>query len=331
MNEHSASQLQALRLETRLTQTVAKFIAAGGLLYLAAILWVGRGHVMAAMSDLGGGVIVLGVLVSISSYLCRFARWEYTLLRLGNSVPRWRHLGIYISGLALTATPGKVGETFRSVLLLRQGVVTSHSLAAFLIDRASDVLGVCLLGGAAAMVAGKTNAWLWGLGFLALWTCSCTFAYFLTKSSDILGKRGIVMKIKLLPVQVAKALFNAWASVWTPNMVLAFALVALVAYGMQAMVFVWFCQLLGTNVLPADCVLIFVQATLFGAASMLPGGLGAMESAIVYQLGQHGVDYSVAISLAIAIRLVTLWVGVLVGLIALVSVNRRTDKKLMLS
>ena len=73
----------------------------------------------------------------------------------------------------------------------------------------------------------------------------------------------------------------------------------------------------------ADCVLIFVQATLFGAASMLPGGLGAMEAALVFQLIERGAGEGVAVSLAIAIRLVTLWLGMSIGGLALLrSANR---------
>ena len=99
--------------------------------------------------------------------------------------------------------------------------------------------------------------------------------------------------------------------------VVVFAGVAMLAYGTQALVFAWFCRIVGTGVSVADCVLIFVQATLFGAASMLPGGLGAMEAALVLQLIERGVDNGGAVSLAISSRLVTLWVGMSLGALCL--------------
>lgn len=69
-------------------------------------------------------------------------------------------------------------------------------------------------------------------------------------------------------------------------------------------------------------MLIFVLATLFGAATMSPGGLGAMEAALVYQMIGRGVDDGVAVSLAIAIWLVTLWLGMILGGVSLLIANR---------
>lgn len=100
----------------------------------------------------------------------------------------------------------------------------------------------------------------------------------------------------------------------------------MIAYGTQAMVFAWFCHILNTGISIADCVLIFVQATLFGAASMIPGGLGAMEAALVFQLVERGVSDVSAMSLAISIRLVTLWFGVLTGVVCLLLLSAKDLK-----
>jgi uncharacterized protein (TIRG00374 family) len=79
------------------------------------------------------------------------------------------------------------------------------------------------------------------------------------------------------------------------------------------MVFAWFCWSVSVELPTAQLIMIFTKATLFGAATMMPGGLGAMEAALVYQLTDNGVDASTAFSLAIAIRLATLWFGMLLG------------------
>jgi uncharacterized protein (TIRG00374 family) len=72
--------------------------------------------------------------------------------------------------------------------------------------------------------------------------------------------------------------------------------------------------------------LIFVQATLFGAASMVPAGLGAMEAALVLQLTERGVGYGAAVSLAIAIRLVTLWLGMAIGALSLLPASNKSTE-----
>ena len=124
------------------------------------------------------------------------------------------------------------------------------------------------------------------------------------------------------------AVLEHWARVWQLPRVTAYSIVAMLAYGSQALVFAWFCDAVGTGIPAAACVLIFVQATLFGAASMSPGGLGAMEAALVIQLTERSVEGSVAVSIAIAIRLVTLWLGMAIGAICLLVSSRRTSAQL---
>ena len=58
----------------------------------------------------------------------------------------WRiNLAVYFSGFALTTSPGKLGETLRSLLLKPHGVPASASLAAFLAERVSDLLAILVL------------------------------------------------------------------------------------------------------------------------------------------------------------------------------------------
>jgi uncharacterized protein (TIRG00374 family) len=64
-------------------------------------------------------------------------------------------------------------------------------------------------------------------------------------------------------------------------------------------------------------VAMIVGQHLFGAASMIPGGLGAMEAALFFQLVERGVSEGIAMSLAITIRLVTLWFDMLIGVVSL--------------
>lgn len=317
------TRLQGALLERRTIRAIVWFVTFGVLLYLGAVFWSGWHATVAAFAGLGLQTLVISAVVSSSSYLWRFARWEYSLQCLENVVPRFTHLAVYMSGLALTATPGKSGETFRSALLVPHGVKVTHSLAAFLVDRGSDVLGMALLGTLAAMMAGQHLAWVWLLAFSALLLASCLFAWILSHPKAHIGWNRLGRSLAWLPVKGGQATLEAWAKVWKLPRVSAFAVVAMLAYGTQALVFAWFCQMLETGVSTADCVLIFVQATLFGAASMIPAGLGIMEAALVFQLVQHGVSDATAMSLAIAIRLVTLWFGMSLGALSLLLLSGR--------
>ncbi len=99
----------------------------------------------------------------------------------------------------------------------------------------------------------------------------------------------------------------------------AFSLFAVVAYGIQALVFAFYVHEMSGGVPVAECMKIFSVAMLLGAASMFPGGLGATEAALVYQLHQAGMDVPGAVAAAIALRLSTLWFAILLGVGALLT------------
>jgi uncharacterized protein (TIRG00374 family) len=65
-------------------------------------------------------------------------------------------------------------------------------------------------------------------------------------------------------------------------------------------------------------------ASIAGALSLLPGGLGAAEASIAGLLIvlRPGIGAAVAAAATVAIRLGTLWFGVLVGVIALIWLER---------
>jgi uncharacterized protein (TIRG00374 family) len=115
---------------------------------------------------------------------------------------------------------------------------------------------------------------------------------------------------------------SSWAALWSWRSSLAFSAAALVAYGIQSLVFAAYVQALGADVGIARCVEIFASAMLLGAASMIPGGLGATEAALVYQLTQAGMPFADAVAAAIAIRLSTLWFAILLGILCLVTFIR---------
>lgn len=320
-------RIQALLLDQRTMRALVLFVGAAVALYLAAIFWFGWQDAAGALAALGLDTLLIGAGLASSSYLWRFGRWEYALRHFGYALPRAHHLAVYLSGLALTATPGKSGETFRSALLLQQGVRVRHSLAAFVVDRATDVLGMCLLGFCSAWLVGQQHVWAWLATFAAMLLTSRLLAgLLLHPRADAWWNWLLEGRPWLAAVKGGQAIFESWASLWTLPRVTAFSIAAMLAYGTQALVFAWFCHAAGTGLPAPLCVLIFVQATLFGAASMIPGGLGAMEAALVLQMSERGVDYAVAVSLAIAIRLVTLWLGMALGALGLLSSSRRAGQ-----
>jgi uncharacterized protein (TIRG00374 family) len=73
---------------------------------------------------------------------------------------------------------------------------------------------------------------------------------------------------------------------------------------------------------------IYPLAMLAGAASMIPGGVGSAEAAIVFQLNLYDVPLSIAILIAVVVRLGTMWFSILCGLFAVLIQEYQMRKNL---
>ena len=291
-------------------------VAAAG--YLALAMYVGWRDLAAAIAGLGVAALIGGLSLASLNYLLRFVRWHDLLRRMDLRVPIVDNLRIYVGGLALTATPGKVGETIRSALLLRWRVPVGASLAAFFVDRLTDLIGVLLL----AAATGGGPIW-WVLAAAAVTAGVALRVLLRTRWGGAVARRlerheRLAWLARLLHIGMAQ-----YIAVWRGWRVAAYVALAVVAYGVQAAVFAAFVERLWTGADWIASLHIFSTATLAGAASMMPGGLGAMELALIAQLSLAGMPLMSATAAAFAARAVTLWFAILLGLLCLLWYRRR--------
>ncbi|MCH8107236.1 MAG: flippase-like domain-containing protein, partial [Chloroflexi bacterium] len=134
--------------------------------------------------------------LALLNYLLRFFRWAYYLRVLKISAPVAVSGLVFMSGLAMSITPGKAGELLKSYLLRdRAGVAVASSAPVVVMERITDVVSVVLLGlvglvllplpvvvallaalfisgGALALVASRRSVRLLNLPLLRRWKSS---------------------------------------------------------------------------------------------------------------------------------------------------------------
>ncbi|MCZ6891627.1 MAG: flippase-like domain-containing protein, partial [Chloroflexi bacterium] len=81
-------------------------------------------------------------------------------------------------------------------------------------------------------------------------------------------------------------------------------------------------QGLDLSLSPVEAVGVYAAATLIGAASLLPGGLGGTEGSMALFLRQLGLPRGGASSATLLVRLCTLWFAFLIGLLSLLWLQR---------
>ena len=284
--------------------------------YLAALAWVDRdGRIVQQLGALWG-VLAVAVVPVAASYVVRYQRWRALLASRGHGFGWWRGFTAYLAGFAFTASPGKAGELIRVRYFAAAGVPAPHTFAAFVFERALDVLALLAL---SLVVAGDVG----GFGLL-LWCAAGFVCALFALARNRTAMRWMAELGDRLParwlrtvVGVATGGLAAMSSHVRGPTVARGLLLGLVAWGVNALAFASLCVALSLELPPHALLGIDPLAMLVGALSFVPGGIGTTELAIVLLLRHYGVGDADAITVAVGSRLATLWFAVLVGMVAM--------------
>ncbi|NVK29559.1 MAG: flippase-like domain-containing protein [Gammaproteobacteria bacterium] len=283
--------------------------------YIGFSFWAGWTEITNAINKIGiiGTFIVL--MLSAVNYGLRFIRWQIYLAKLGHPV-NWRpSLRIYLSGFALTTTPGKAGEAFRGILLKKYHIPHSKSFAAFISERLSDLIAILIFSffgliyysGAIPLAILGTLITIMSIGLIRSQSVLQTVSTWALKRRSKI--RGFINNIVVMLYETQKC--------YTIRLIALTTSISLIAWGAEALAFHWALEWLGNEIPLVVAVFIYATSMLAGAASMLPGGLGSSETVMISLLVFFGLEVSTAVAATVFIRLTTLWFAVIIGLIAM--------------
>jgi uncharacterized membrane protein YbhN (UPF0104 family) len=269
--------------------------------------WEAFGAAVSALPSLLWAQVVV---LSLVSYLLRFSRWHHFIVALGHKVPILRNLEIYLAAFALTLTPGKAGETIRSVYLHPYGVSYPHSIGAFVSERLLDLVAVGALASLAVSMFPEQRLWM----FAAIACIVIVTLLLRSRLLSLIGRRAAGSSVAghaaNLVATVRFLLSGRRVAVAAP-----LSLMAWMAQGVSLYLIV---DALGYELTASTVVAIYCLSILAGAASFIPGGLGATEAAIVLLLSAAGVGQTDAITASLVSRSLTLWLAVGIGVVAMI-------------
>lgn len=300
-------------------------LGGAALLYLLAALLSGPERLVEAATRLGVGGWLILLLASSLNYLLRFGRWSLYLKRLGHRVPPAASLAYYLSGFALTATPGKAGETIRSAYLRAHGVPWPRSLAMFFTERLLDVVVVTLLATLSVLQFDRFGP------FVLAAAVALGLALPLLRSPWVVATvEGLALRLR--PARLRRGVLHLASLLDTARDLLAWrplyaglGLGAL-AWLAQGLAFLYLLSVLDLPIAPTTALAIYAVSLLAGALSFVPGGIGTTEAVMGLLLHQAGADPATAVAAPIINRLTTLWYAVCVGLLASLGLGwRRRD------
>lgn len=251
--------------------------------------------------------------LSAINYALRSWRW-IVYLDERDKVPTRANTLAYLSGFALTATPGKVGEVYRCLLLAnRFGVRYAGSTAVCFFERLLDLAVIALL---------------------------CVFIFWAAPSTTVAVSIAAVL-IVVVGALIGFTLLDVdWLWRFLPDLItdrlakarafadgflqrtrhllkpraLTFGLATgLVAWGLEGVGLAIILDVMNVPLPLHTAVAIYAVAMLIGGISMLPGGVGTSEATMIFLLHQQGVDLETSAAATLICRIATLWFSVVVG------------------
>ncbi len=300
------------------------------LVYAAFVLYNDVGKLTAALSHFQWWTFFVALALASGNYALRFLKWQYYLLRLRiEGVPWVESLTVFLAGFAMSITPAKAGEVFKSALLASaRGVSIVRTAPVVVADRLTDLIALI-------MIAAAGSFWFEGGRVPAIAATVMVTALLVFIFVPALGE-AVIRVAERLPVgrRLAPRAREAYAALRLlagPTALILPTALSLVAWG---------CECLGLWVIlrglehPASLAVSFFAyavATVAGAVMMLPGGVGGTEAAmqtLLVQLSTPTMSAGVAATATLLVRFATLWFAVIVGALALLVFRRKYDRNM---
>src|SRR5947207_9021274 len=136
-----------MRLLTRQIRTGIVFSFVLAFVVITAIaLYADVPRVLGALASFRWQYLPLILGLTLFNYFCRFFKWQYYLKRLDVKISWIKSLLIFLSGLSMAITPGKVGELLKSYLLKRTtGEPISRTSPIIMAERLTDGIAMIAL------------------------------------------------------------------------------------------------------------------------------------------------------------------------------------------
>jgi len=309
----------------KLGRTLALAAAAGALFYVGFAAYSGFHKVVDALAHYAWATAAGALTLAAINYLLRFLKWELYLRRLGVRIPLGDSFGIFLSGFSLTVTPGKVGEVLKSYLLREaHGVPMARTAPIVVAERLTDLVALASLAlvGVGALAGGERVAWV-ALGMVGV-AVACVASEKLAHAViDLVGAMPGLGKM----APKLREFYGSTKTLLHPTPLVLATLLSIVAWLCECVAF-WLVLrgFAGADASLKLCTFIYATMTIAGALSFLPGGLGVQEIGMVKLLiaQAHGVSEPMAAAATFITRLCTLWFAVVIGVVALVIMQRRT-------
>lgn len=277
--------------------------------YIIMGIYADFGNLLSAIERFNWTFALIMIILITAAYFIRFLKWNFFLKSVGVHLKLKDNLFVFFSGLGMTITPAKVGEIWKGWLIKDiNGESLSKTVPVVITDRVTDLMGLIILS--------LLGILYYKSGISILIALILIFIGFFAaiRSEKISGK--IISMLENRAGKYSKDIKTMHATflqLMNPKNMTLMSFLSAFAWFFECLALFLVIVGFGQSLSLILSTFVFSFASLVGAVSMIPGGLGIAEATISGMLQYFGLTSVDSIGVAIIIRFGTLWYGAILG------------------
>ena len=277
--------------------------------YLIMGIYADFGSLLSAVEKFNWIFIPVMLILVMIAYMIRFLKWNLFLKSVGVNLKLKDNLFVFFSGLGMIITPAKVGEIWKGWLIKDiNGENLSKTVPVVITDRVTDLIGLVILS--------LLGILYYKDGIYILMALILIFAGFFVavRSEKISGKLISILENRAGKYSKdIKTMHATFLKLLNPKNMVGLSFLSVFAWFFECLALYFVIIGFGQSISVILSTFVFSFASLIGAISMIPGGLGIAEATISGMLQYFGLTSVDSVGVAIIIRFGTLWFGAILG------------------
>lgn len=299
-------------------------IGLAGLIYLAFTIYADFENVVSAFSKFNWLLLPVLIGLILGNYFFRFLKWHHYLGVLKVNIQWIDSFSIFMSGLIMSVTPGKMGEVLKSYLVKKiTAEPISKTAPIVLVERITDFISLVIIAiiGAYIFDYGRTIMVITGAFFVIV-------ILIISNKRASLAILRPLQKIRFLRKYAVhiETMYESSNQLLKPAPLFSMTALSLVSWGLECFAYYLILVNFQIDVSFSWASFVYAFSTIVGAVTMLPGGLGVTEGSLTLLVNNAGYPLNNALASTFLIRIITLWFAVLVGVISVALYQKRFGK-----
>ena len=289
-------------------------IVIGIILYIAFLILSDLNVISSKILEMDIQFLPYILLLAPLSWFVLFFRWHILLKNSQIIIPKKENFKIYMTGFAMSATPGKVGELIKSQLLhTKYGTPRKKTIAIILAEQFYNLIGILFISLLGLFYFDFSIYVVFFTGGLL------SFSVILLSSEKLFKKFiNLISKNKFLK-KYTPSFFDSYITLKKSIRGKVFVTSSLLSISFwlieSLVVYIVFLSFEIKNFEFLQLATTYTTSIIIGVASFLPMGIGVVEGSLAGFFSYQGIELSLALTLVIFIRIFTRWYGVIVGFI----------------